>query len=213
MPLTLLFLHGWGFDARFWDPLADLLSDFPQLRDDAGYFGRPVTPAPDGPCVAVSHSFGTMRLLAAPPAQLRGLVAINGFDRFTDAPAFPGIARRVVDRMVSAMAQEPETVLADFRIRCGDDRDFGIPDANRLQAALVDLRDRDLRESAAAMTVPVLSLQGAEDPILGMMLRESVFAAATRVMRRTHPHGGHLLPVQDPQWCAEAIRSFARTLT
>jgi len=39
MSMSLLFCHGWGFDAAFWDALAAALPEFAQVRDDAGYFG------------------------------------------------------------------------------------------------------------------------------------------------------------------------------
>lgn len=212
MPLSLLFCHGWGLDAAMWDPLAALLPEFAQARDDAGYFGAAVAADPQPPYLAITHSFGTMRLLAAPPPGLAGLVTIAGFDRFTVTTNFPGIAFRIVDRMVSAVAQEPETVLADFYARYDCLIPAGIPDAGRLQADLVVLRDGDERARAAALGVPILSLQAEHDTLLPVGLRESVFAAAPGVMRRTHPAAGHLLPRQEPGWCAEAIRSFASTL-
>ncbi|VWX52814.1 alpha/beta fold hydrolase [Novosphingobium sp. 9U] len=212
MPLSLLFCHGWGFDAGVWDPLAALLPEFTQLRDDAGYFGASAAPVPSEPVLAVTHSFGTMRLLAAPPEGLAGMVAINGFDRFTAAPDFPGTPARVVDRMVSAVAQEPETVLADFHARIGSAVPMGEPDAERLQASLVTMRDGDLRAIVGQVRLPILSLQGAHDTLLPMALRETVFAAVPGVMRRTHPDAGHLLQREDPGWCADAIRSFAATL-
>ena len=37
---TLWFAHGWAYDASFWAPRA-ALSDWPQVADDAGYFGAP----------------------------------------------------------------------------------------------------------------------------------------------------------------------------
>lgn len=212
MPLSLLFCHGWGFDADVWDALGALLPEFAQAHDDAGYFGTPLEPAPPGPILAVTHSFGTMRLLAAPPPGLAGLVAINGFDRFTAATDFPGVPARVVDRMVSAVAQEPETVLADFHARLGSAVPAGEPQAERLQAGLVTMRDGDLRTRAEQLRRPILSLQGARDTLLPMGLRETVFAAAPGVMRRTHPEAGHLLPREDPAWCADAIRAFAAAL-
>jgi len=212
MPLSLLFCHGWGFDAQAWDPLAALLPEFAQVRDDVGYFGHPAAPAPDAPCLAITHSLGTMRLLAAPPPGLAGLVAISGFDRFTAADDFPGTPRRVVDRMVSAVAQEPETVLADFHALLGSAVPAGTPNAARLQAGLVTLRDGDMREAAGRIGVPILSLQAEGDPLLPVGLRETVFAAVPGVMRRTHPDAGHLLAIQQPTWCAQAIRDFASTL-
>jgi pimeloyl-[acyl-carrier protein] methyl ester esterase len=212
MPLSLLFCHGWGFDAGFWSPLAALLPEFAQVRDDAGYFGVASAPRPTAPYLAVTHSFGTMRLLAAPPPGLAGLVAIAGFDRFTAARDFPGTPRRVVDRMVSAVAQEPETVLADFHGLFGSTVPAGTPDTERLQADLVGLRDGDMRARAAQSGVPILSLQAEHDTLLAMGLRETAFAAAPSVMRRTHPAAGHLLASEDPAWCAAAIRAFAGEL-
>jgi pimeloyl-[acyl-carrier protein] methyl ester esterase len=213
MPLSILFCHGWGFDAAFWEPLAAHLPEFAQVRDDAGYFGAGTAARPTTPYLAVTHSFGTMRLLTAPPPGLAGLVAIAGFDRFTATQHFPGVPRRVVDRMVSAVAQEPETVLADFHALFGSMVPSGTPDRERLQADLVGLRDSDMRAQAAAIDVPILSLQAERDTLLAMGLRETVFAAAPRVMRRTHPAAGHLLAGEDPAWCAAAIRAFAGALT
>lgn len=40
---TLLFVHGWAFDASVWTPLRAELADWPHAVADAGYFGA--TPA------------------------------------------------------------------------------------------------------------------------------------------------------------------------
>ena len=64
---TLLFVHGWAFDAAFWAPLAAALADWPQAVADAGYFGPAHTPAPAGPVLAIGHSLGALRLLGEPP--------------------------------------------------------------------------------------------------------------------------------------------------
>jgi pimeloyl-[acyl-carrier protein] methyl ester esterase len=212
MPLSLMFCHGWGLDAQAWDPLAALLPEFAQVRDDAGYFGAPAAPVPAAPYLAVTHSLGTMRLLAVPPPGLAGLVAIAGFDRFSACADFPGVPRRLVDRMVGAAEQEPETVLADFHARLGGTVPQGTPDFARLQDGLLTLRDGDMRQAAGEIGVPILSLQAEGDPLLAVGLRETVFAAVPGVMRRTHPNAGHLLPMQEPAWCAQAIRDFASTL-
>jgi pimeloyl-[acyl-carrier protein] methyl ester esterase len=212
MPMNLLFCHGWAFDAGMWDPLAALLTEFAQARVDAGYFGHPASPAPSVSTIAVTHSFGTMRLLAAPPPGLVGLVAIAGFDRFTATDGFPGQPARVLDRMIGAFAQEPETVLADFRARCGSTAEIPPFSAEPLMRDLGVLRDGDVRETIAGLGVPVLSLQAECDPLLTLGMRESVFAGADSVMRRAHPTAGHLLPADQPDWCANAIRTFVKTL-
>ncbi|WP_367644010.1 alpha/beta fold hydrolase, partial [Achromobacter ruhlandii] len=102
---TLLFVHGWAFDAAFWGPLAGALADWPQAVADAGYFGPAHTPAPAGPVLAIGHSLGALRLLGEPPPGCLGLVAINGFARFGAADDFPeGVPARMLDRMLNRLA-------------------------------------------------------------------------------------------------------------
>jgi hypothetical protein len=62
------------------------------------------------------------------------------------------------------------------------------------------------------LQIPILSLQAMRDPLLTLGMRESVFAEAPSVMRRTHPTASHLLPCDEPAWCANAIRTFAAIL-
>lgn len=205
--MILRFLHGWGWDARFWERLTEALPDWRCEADDRGYFGAPLEPAGDEPCVVVAHSFGAMRALAAPPAACRGLVAINGFDRFT-----PGVSPRIVERMILRFGEDPATVLGDFRRRCGSDAPFGPPDAGRLRADLLALRDEDRSGEAARWSAPILSIQGGADPLLPAPMRDAVFAGAPLLERMTHPTGGHLLPVADAPWCARAIAAFAERL-
>lgn len=199
--MTLRFLHGWGFDAGFWSGLAAELTGWRALVDDRGYFGMPDPADTDAAHIIVAHSFGVMRALSAPTAACRGLVAINGFDRFV-----PGVSRRIVDRMIAKFDADPATVLTDFRHRCGETRPFGEIDMVPLRHDLLTLRDG----TSDAVSFPILSLQGANDPLLPAPMRDSVFADAPLLERMTHPGGGHLLPLTDAAWCARAIRAFAR---
>lgn len=206
--MILLFMHGWGFDGGFWAPLADLLPEWRAAFDDRGYFGAPHVPEPDDDCIVIAHSFGTMRALAAPPQHCRGLVAINGFDRFTAGPDGTGVSPRIVDRMIARFGEDPAGVLTDFRRRCGDDAPFGPANIERLQEDLLALRDLDCTAQSAQWQLPILSLQGAQDPLLPAGMRDDVFSSAPILERLTHPTGGHLLPATDAPYCARVIRSF-----
>ncbi|MEO6092946.1 MAG: alpha/beta hydrolase [Novosphingobium sp.] len=203
--MILRFMHGWGFDAGFWTKLIAELPEWSVRCDDRGYFGAPDIPEPDRPCIIVAHSFGAMRALSASPGQCRGLVAINGFDRFT-----PGVSPRIVDRTIARFDSDATTVLADFRRGCGDDSPVGPVNPARLRQDLLALRDMDCTTHSAAWRTPILSLQGGSDPLLPTAMREEVFAAARLLERMTHPEGGHLLAVSDAPYCACAIRAFAR---
>ncbi len=201
--MKLLFAHGWGFDRSFWEPLAALLPQWPHAIDDRGYFGDPVDAPVEGPCIAVTHSFGTMRVLAAPPSGLLGIVAINGFERFTAVPGRPGVPLRVLDRMLRRFEIEPRAVLAEFRRTCGSEAPFGEIDAAALHADLLRLRDA----APALPRVPVLALHGGRDPLLPEAMRAATFTGAN-VRRLDHGAGGHLLPLEAPDLCAAAVRGM-----
>ncbi|MFT4055425.1 MAG: alpha/beta fold hydrolase [Novosphingobium sp.] len=201
--MKLLFAHGWGFDRHFWEPLAALLPEWARVIDDRGYFGAPYVPSIEGPCIAVTHSFGTMRVLASPPPGLIGIVAINGFERFSAVSHCPGIPVRVLDRMLRRFETDPRGVLAEFRKTCGSTEAFGEIDAEVLAADLLRLRDA----AAPLPKVPVLAIHGATDPLLPPEMRAATFAGA-QVRRIDHEAGGHLLPLEAPQLCAAAVRGM-----
>lgn len=203
----LLFAHGWGFDRTFWKPLADLLADLPQAIDDRGYFRSAESVTLDGPCLAVTHSFGTMRVLREPPPGLTGIVAMNGFDRFSAGSDRAGVPLRVLDRMLRRFGEDPRAVLTEFRRQCGADAGFGEIDAALLHEDLVRLRD----EETPLPSVPVLSLQGGRDPLLPEAMRTQVFRNGP-VRRMAFAAGGHLLPLEAPEFCAKVVREMIEVL-
>ena len=212
MPLTVLFIHGWGFDAGIWSGITRLLADWPVLHFDRGYFGAPQTPSPEGPCLVVTHSFGTMLALRDPPPHCIGILAINGFDRFFAKPGAPGVHPRILKRMIGQFEKEPEEVLREFRNRCGCDAPFTLCDGQLLGEDLQQLATMDGTALCAGIELPILSLQSETDPILPQAMRDNVFAGATRLERKTLAGGGHLLPLTEPEACARAIREFAGTI-
>jgi pimeloyl-[acyl-carrier protein] methyl ester esterase len=204
MPLTLLFLHGWSFDAGFWKTLADLLPEWPAVFDDRGYFGIPATAVVASECLVIAHSFGTLRALAAPPPGCRGIVAINGFDCFANHTP-----TRIVDRMIARFEADPAQVVADFRRRIRAIPPPGDIDRDRLLADLFALRNEDRSVEASRWPGPLVSLQGAHDPLLPMAGQDRAFAGTPRVLRITEPDAGHLFPITHSEACARVIRTLA----
>lgn len=194
---TLILLHGWGFDASLWDAVADALSDVSIVRWDRGYFGRVEQGAVEGPVAGVGHSLGAMLLAELLPSEAP-LIAINGFDHFTGAD---GVPLRVVERMQGRFAETPETVLTEFRARCGAGPTEAELNADRLADDLAVLASHH----AAPTRRPILSLQGGMDPILPQCLRAHVFPGAERA---TLEEAGHLLPITHPAWCAQQIEAL-----
>ena len=200
---TLLLLHGWGFDASLWDALRAELPEFAAATRDRGYFGAPAQPVVEGPVLAVGHSLGALLLAQEALANAIGLVAINGFDRFTGDGAAPP---RVLERMRKRFAEAPAEVLDDFRARCGAGAAPAGIDPAPLAADLAVLAEADARK---VRRPPTLVLHGAADPILPPPMRATVFAPS---IRATFPEAGHLLPLTHAEWCADRIRGFVDTL-
>lgn len=203
----LLLVHGWGLGPDLWDGVRRHLPGFDVAAVDLGYYGpmHVPEPPPGRRVVAIGHSFGLLWLLCRTPFRWDGLVAVNGFPRFTAAgDRDPAVPRRVVDRMVARFAVEPAAVLGEFRRRCG--LDLSLPagrESGRLAADLALLRDGDGR---AALSTPLLALAGRLDPIVPPAMTECAFAG---IDTRWHPDGGHLLPLTHPVWCAGRIAAFA----
>jgi pimeloyl-[acyl-carrier protein] methyl ester esterase len=202
--VKLLFVHGWGFDASLWDAVIACLPDADAVRADRGYFGGAAWPTVEGPCLAVTHSFGSMALLADPPADCRGLLAINGFDRFAEGEGRAGVPPRVIDRMLARLDGDPVAVLREFHARLGSDGPQGTPDTARLRQDLAALRSDDRSVATANFAAPIIALDGADDPLLFAAMRAGQFAAAADLQRETLD-AGHLLPLTHPELCAAWI--------
>ncbi len=194
---TLLMLHGWGFDATLWDGVRAALPEFPAVTWDRGYFGWATAARLAGPVVAVGHSLGA--LLLAGLADATGLIAINGFDRFTGDGA---VAPRVIERMRRRFAEAPGETLSAFRARIGAPPPPAGMDVAMLAADLAVLATGDVRHVARPRT---LVLHGGADPLLPAAMRDVVFAGA---VREPAVEGGHLLPLTHAGWCADRIRAF-----
>ncbi|MEO7938914.1 MAG: alpha/beta hydrolase [Burkholderiaceae bacterium] len=71
-----------------------------------------------------------------------------------------------------------------------------------------------LAGAASALPMPVLALSGSEDPLCPPACGEEIMALSTnRLSRHTVlPGAGHLLPLQEPDWCTRQIRQFLNQL-
>ena len=202
------FIHGWAMAPSIWTELTERLPELEASFADRGYFGGEGAPAPDEPALWITHSLGTMLALRDLPETCIGLVAINGFDRFASGDGIAGIAPRVLDRMLSRLEGEVEPIVREFHRSCGAAEHPGEPLREPLRADLELLRNGDFRQISTALTVPVLSLQGAEDPILPADMRARTLRKTPDFRAFEHASAGHLLPLQAPDWCAEQLRNF-----
>ncbi len=211
--MILLFVHGWGFDASFWDAVIERLPGSETVVWERGYFGDAHEPLPDAPYIAIGHSFGAMRVLADPPPGCAGVVAINGFDRFAARDGKPGLDPRLINRMLGHLDRDPRRVIIEFRARLGNWDTFAVPNVASLKADLARLRDDDESGQTAQWQMPILSLQGGADPLLSAPMRDAAFSGAPDLETAVFPDGGHLLPLTDPAYCARMIEAFTESVS
>jgi pimeloyl-[acyl-carrier protein] methyl ester esterase len=203
MKPLLVLLHGWSYDASFWQPLIDALPDMECRVWDLGYYGTPSFLPPEREAVAVGHSYGVLWLLHQRPFAWRGLVSINGFSRFAQAANLSqGVPLANIDRLAGDLEKDPAGCLAAFRQRCGDKNPPPeTPNVPRLLDSLDHLRQWDERPA-----LPDLALCGETDRVVPPGLSRALFPEK---ITRWH-EGWHLLPQQDPEWCATEIRTWLK---
>jgi len=208
---TLLFVHGWGFDAGFWQKVIARLPNHTAQPLDLGFYGRPLAPEAERPLV-IGHSMGFAWALANLPRPWAGAVAINAFPRFTAAAGFPaGIGPAKLARMRAQFARDPAATTVGFLADMGfSGADIAALAPQPLGAALAWLAECDQREAMAALGCPLLALAGGRDPLVSEAMSRDGFAGhALDIL----PEGDHLLPFGHPDWVAGRIATFAAGLT
>ena len=231
--MTVVLVHGWGFDPSVWDGVRRALPHgVPVQTLDLGFFGAEPSGLPTAPALVVGHSFGVQWVLSERPDLAPRLLSINGFARFTAAPDFPeGVPPRLVDRMLARLRQDPEEVLNTFRARCGAGPADRSPELDRLTWGLEALRHGDARPARCRA-----ALAGTADPIVSEAMSRALWgeeinfpsaasdggnAAARGVARKPRersdrpalegqnlhpaPNTGHLLPLTHPDVVAAFI--------
>ena len=200
--MSLVFVHGWAFDAGFWDPVRTELDDLASAAVELGFRGRGLEiPNLEEPLVAIGHSLGFLWLLHERPFPWTKMIAVNGFPRFVDGGGFtPGVPAGTVEGMIAGLDQTPSRVVENFLALCGGGEAPDDLNPDRLRDGLNWLLRWDARAAMKDENVYVLAGRG--DPIVPEAMTEHAFAG-----RPIRWHGGgHLLPLTDPKWCANKIR-------
>lgn len=167
----LVFLSGWGFDSRVWQPVAERL---------AGDFriGYDLESAPAG-AIVCGWSLGALRALKS--ALAARLILVGATARFVQAADWPAAQpAELLDSFAAAVAADPAAALRRFAalMNQGDDHareltrsltaliNERIPDTATLAAGLAELRDSDLRKSVVVARQPTLIVHGEHDPLM-----------------------------------------------
>jgi pimeloyl-[acyl-carrier protein] methyl ester esterase len=200
----ILFVHGWGYDASFWDPVRAMLGEVPSTVLDLGYFGTAETARPRDVTLLVGHSLGFLWLARQAALKHLPLVGINAFPRFVEAEGYrPAVAARVLERMRRRVVSDTRSVLEDFWTRAGAPGPTRAPNASALAEGLDHLAAWDERENLASRASPTRLIAGREDAIVPAAMTEMAFKGC----EITWLPGGHVLPRTHAADITRVIRS------
>ncbi|MBI5786838.1 MAG: alpha/beta fold hydrolase [Rhodocyclales bacterium] len=211
----LVFVAGWGFDSRVWQPVAERLAGDFRISYE-------LDAAPEG-AIVCGWSLGALRVLRE-SATAERLVLVAATPRFVKAPDWTDAqAPELLDGFSAAVIADPQAALRRFAalMNQGDaqareiTRQLNgllrerIPDSATLATGLAALRDTDLRKSAALVRQPTLLIHGEHDPLMppaaAQWLADHMPDARLEVFAGT----AHAPFLSQPDRFAQRVREFA----
>lgn len=206
MSADIIFVHGWGTGSAFWDRVRARLPEMQTVAIDLEFIGggqSSCTAITRESSIYITHSLGTMWALKNHHRSVKGLIAINGFSCFQHFAD-----ERTLRAMKTRLQRTPEKQMQNFW------KTSGLPPSDdlnvqRLKEGLAWLSSWDVKEELKDLTCPILSLAGAEDPILPLALMKEEWAGYDM---RICEGEGHGLPLSHPDWCANHIKDFIHAL-
>ncbi len=216
--MRLVFVHGWGFDASFWDALLPKLD--PALGEfkvaEMGFFGgTPNYPECGGGDVLIGHSLGFLRGIAV-AKKPRAWIAVNGFVRFAAEKGVKEccVSLTALKDMRRKLERDAPSVLAAFHASVGGDIPLGEPNVPALAEGLDILRDGDIKALLKTTTCPSLVLAGTHDPLVPLEASLAIGRAAAGTTATVFfEDGGHVLPLSHADRCAAEINRFLSRLS
>jgi pimeloyl-[acyl-carrier protein] methyl ester esterase len=208
--MHFVLVHGWGFNASIWTPLMAQLGDAETTVVDLGFIdGADHSSNTDWPndAIAVGHSLGVLWLLKQESARYRGLVSIQGFDRYC-----PHVPKSRVVALKRGIDRDPAGTMEAFWRSCGAPGFAPISALNpdRLHEGLDWLIQWDAEDARKSLRCPVLSLATRDDVIVPPAMTETIWGSENVVWL---PEGGHALPIRFPEWCAAHVVEFANSVS
>ena len=195
--MDIVFVHGWGFGPDIWHPLSGHLNGnhhYINLEFIEGFAHSDTIP--DTP-VVIAHSLGVLWALKNIPHPA-AFISIAGFKNFTSHR--PVSALRAMRRQLRS---DPGGLMAGFWTECATPLTY---DVKRLNGPrLAEGLDWLTGWNAAVQKIdcPVLPFAAKNDTILSKN-------TTLKEWRSVHwsNDGGHMLPLNKPQWCAKTIEGF-----
>ena len=200
----IIFVHGWGFDPTFWEPLRHEFAQYSTHAVDMGFFGY--QSFEDQPYVYVTHSMGLSWVLEN-VKHPTAIIAINGFTKFIESADWSaGVSRLTLKRMMKGFRVSPQFVWEDLMTKAGMPA-CTYPDCaneERLLDGLRSLEKGDNRAKWATLECPKLVISSARDEIVPQKLTQASFKGD----QICYIEGDHILPLSRTKKVATAMKRF-----
>ena len=204
MRKSLIFIHGWGFNAAIWQGIIARLPGMSATCIDLGYIDGAANSTLEIPdkTVIVGHSLGLLWALKHLPSHPQALISICGFDRFS-----PPVPRQNLAIMMRGLKRNPMAQMTHFWRSCGIPPFTTAAQLNQsaLQEGLQGLMHWNAQAELKSLSCPVLALAARNDEIVGEEMSQSIWKDQQIVWSN---EGGHALPLSRASWCAEQIGQF-----
>lgn len=199
MTRSVIFYHGWGCDARVWDPVvAALPKSVKVTRWERGYFGpsMEVDEREFSEPVLVTHSMGLLQVPSTVLASASGLVVLDGFVRFVPEGHEIGV-RKALRAMHRQASTDPCLLVRNFREAAGMP-DYAVDVSDVHVELLVNDLDRLSEDSAdveSLAQVPRLEfIQSRDDRIVHPAAAKELQALFPSARHHFSDRGGHAAP-------------------
>lgn len=208
---NLYFVHGWGFDRFFWDPILSILKKTKEKKFefyvyDLGFFFRPYYPklrtTQKERNIFISHSYGYNWIL-------KNIKNFDGIVNFSGSANYfyfkKEKVKKRIDFMIKNMKTRPDQVLENFYEDSGMSN-FEIKkkfDKTLLITALETLRKDDLSQIEKEFKAPSISVFCNKDRIIN--IKNITFPPQKKIV-----NGDHVFPYKCPVASSEIITDFLK---
>lgn len=201
---ALIFIPGWGYAARIWQPTAAALPEYksrflewPQQVDDDALRAL-ATSLPDH-AILIGWSLGgilAQELCRIAPNKFRKLILVSSAPRFIATADWPGINQKIADNFLLAAKSQPHEHLQHFH------KLVMFPSVNRKNLRFLQQNAQkhpicsmnlshflhiDCRKSYNSLELPVLSLAGEHDAVLPPRASDTIIKGAGHAIFLSHP--------------------------
>lgn len=203
MSAQYTFIHGWGMGSGVWGITSQYFPFEQSNFIDLGFLYRftPKTINSAKKSIYITHSLGALWALKNCAEDIEALIIINGFTNFTNF-----VDERVLRTMQKRLMRDPRAQMQEFWGNIGLEKPLRQAlDEDKLHEGLDWLINWDINAELKSLNAPILSLAGGQDPLLPLDKIKQEWAGVDLIIKED---GGHLLPLNEAEWCAEQIKEF-----